>query len=154
MAKRTRKHPDLGDLRWDERLPGWEAEVELRPGCPVRLTLITEGRWAVAEPAEVFEAAAAFLARAREFEPRCRVRVADDLLDVYNRSWADDDPEEGPPPLTRAEFLAALRPAAISLHDSGSSRWDYACGDLFAGHGIELLLDAEGSFVGKASLYG
>jgi len=154
MEEAVRNHFVLGEIRWNTGLDSWEATVDLFPGCPVRFAIIAEAEWADADPAELFEIGAAFLDWARGFEAKVRARVADDLLEVYNRSWADDDPEEGPPPHTRAEFLSAVRPCGLSLHHNGSSSWDYDPGDLFAGHGIWLMLDAGHSFLGKASLVG
>jgi hypothetical protein len=157
MAKETRHHPVLGRFRWDERIGSWETTLDLLPGCPIRFAIavgVGGADWADAEPGELFDTGAAFLAWAREFEPRCREKIADDLLDVYNQSWADDDPEEGPPAHTRVEFLAAIRPCDINLFHSGSSTWEYESGDLFAGHRIWLVLDSNRSFVGKASLLG
>lgn len=154
MANEIRHHPGIGDLRWVESHNSWEGAVELLPGCPVAFGIVAEAEWADADSAVLFEAGAAFLAWARGFEPLCRERVADDLLDLYNRSWADDDPEEGPPPHTRAEFLAAIHPAGISLYHTGMSSWNYDAGDLFAGHGIWLVVAEDRSFKGKASLVG
>jgi hypothetical protein len=154
MGEAVRSHPGVGELRWVEGHSAWEGTVELLPGCPVAFDIVAEAEWAGAEPAELFEAAAAFLAWARGFESRCRVRVADDLLDVYNRVWADDDPEEGPPPHTRPEFLAAIRLSGLSLYHTGASSWSYNASDLFAGHGIWVLVAKNGSFTGKASLVG
>lgn len=154
MGKRARKHPVLGRLRWDSRVDSWEAEVELAPGCPTRFAIVAEAEWADEDPEELFEVGSKYLAWAREAEPRVRGRVADDLLDVYNRSWADEDPEEGTPPMNREEFLANIRPSGISLYHDGSSSWDYSCGDLFAGHGIWLMLGPDRRFKGRASLIG
>jgi hypothetical protein len=154
MAEVTRHHPGIGDLRWVENHDAWEGTVELMPGVSVAFDIVAEAEWATADPAELFEAGAAFLTWAREFEPQCRERVADDLLDLYNDAWADDDPEEGPPRLSRAEFLAAIRPSGLSLYSSGMSSWSYDAGDLFAGHGIWVVADKDGSFKGKASLVG
>jgi hypothetical protein len=154
MDKRSRKHPVLGQLQWADRAGSWEAEVQLAPGCPIRFAIVAEAEWSDKDPAELFAVGAEYLAWAREVEPQIRERVADDLLDTYNRSWADEDPEEGTPPMDRAEFLANIRPSGISLHHDGSSSWDYSCGDLFAGHGIWLMLGPDREFKGKASLIG
>jgi hypothetical protein len=54
----------------------------------------------------------------------------------------------------RAAFLANLQPCGISLHHDGSSSWDYACGDLFAGHGIWVMLGPDRKFLGEADLVG
>jgi hypothetical protein len=154
MGKRPRKHPVLGRVQWDDRVNFWEANVELLPGCPVSFSIVTEAEWAEADPAELFEVGAEYLAWARKAEPQVRARVADDLLDCYNGVWADEDPEEGTPPMNRAEFLANIRPSGINLNHDGSTRWFYSCGDLFAGHGIWLTLGPDRKFKGKASLIG
>jgi hypothetical protein len=154
MNKRARKNPVLGRLQWDGRVNSWEAEVELTPGCPIRFALVAEADWADEDPKELFEIGAQYLDWARQAEQRVRERVADDLLDVYNGSWADEDPDEGTPPMNRAEFLANIRPSGISLHHDGSSTWHYSCGDLFAGHSIWLMLRPDRKFQGKASLIG
>lgn len=154
MSKRAQKHPVLGRIWWDDRLDSWESEVELLPGCPIRFAIVAEADWQDKDPKELFGAGAEYLDWAREAERRVRERIADDLLDVYNNSWADDDPAEGPLPMGRAEFLANIRPSGISLHHDGSSTWDYSCGELFAGHGIWLMLDRDRKFIGKASLVG
>ncbi len=121
MADVVRHHPGVGELRWVKAHDAWEGTIEFLPGCPVSFNIVAEAVWADADPAVLFEAAAAFLAWARVSEWQCRERVADDLLNLYNGSWADDDPDEGPPPHTRAEFLAAIRPAGISLYHTGMS---------------------------------
>lgn len=154
MVDTVRRHPAIGELRWVEGYDSWEATIELLPGCSVEFAIVAEAEWADADPAELFGTGAKFLAWAREFEPRCRERVADDLLDLYNEAWADDDPEEGPPPHTRVEFLAAVRPSAVSLYHTGMSSWLYGAGDLFTGHWISVVVARDGSFVGKASLEG
>jgi hypothetical protein len=62
MAKRSRQHPVLGRLRWDERLDSWEARLDLLPGCPIRFAIVAEAEWAGADPAQLFEIGAEFLA--------------------------------------------------------------------------------------------
>jgi hypothetical protein len=154
MDEAVRHHPALGELRWDAARHSWETDLDLFPGCPIHFAIVAEDEWEDVEPAELFEIGTAFLAWAREFEPQCRERVADDLLDLFNQSWADDDPEEGPPTHTRAEFLAAIRLSDLTLYPGGASHWYYDPGDLFAGHRIWLMVDADRSFRGKASLVG
>ncbi|MBN8927929.1 DUF2262 domain-containing protein [bacterium] len=154
MAKQARKHPILGRVTWDAQLNSWDAEVELPPGNPVHLSIVAEAEWADADPAELLAAGAEYLRWARQAEPQIRQRVADDLHECYNSAWADEDPEEGTPPMDRAEFLAAIRPDGVSLYHDGSASWFYACGELFGGHGIWLMLGPDRGFKGKASLVG
>ena len=46
MAKRSRQHPVLGRLRWDEEALSWEARLDLLPGCPIRFAVVAEAEWA------------------------------------------------------------------------------------------------------------
>jgi hypothetical protein len=160
MEKRAHNHPVLGRVEWNQDC--WAATVGLGPGCPIRLAIVAEAEWSGADPAELFEIGAEYIAWARRAEPKCRKRIAEDLLDVYNRSWAydpedeepdEDDPDEGPPPLTRGQFLKRLRLTGISLFHTGSAAWVYDAGDLFAGHGISVYVD-DGRVFQKASLFG
>lgn len=154
MSEIIRQHLKLGELRWDAGANSWEAAIDLSSGYSFQFEIVAEGDWADKNPDDLFEIGASFLAWAKEFEPTVRERVADDLLYVYNEHWADDDPDEGPPPYTRSEFLAAIHLCGLSLYDSGRSSWDYDPGELFAGHGIWHMLDKNGLFLGKASLVG
>src|SRR5262245_14775886 len=86
MEEAVRNHFVLGEIRWNAGLDSWEATVYLFPGCPVRFAIIAEAEWSDADPAELFEIGAAFLDWARGFEAKVRARVADELLEVYNRS--------------------------------------------------------------------
>lgn len=153
MEQTEREHPVLGHVQWNAGLDSWESEVDLAPGCRIRFTIVAEAEWATADPEELFAIGAEYLDWARRAEPACRGRIADDYLEVYNGSWADDDPEEGPPRLDREGFIARLRPAGISLYHDGSADWVYDPGDLFAGHGISVWVGRDRVF-GEASLFG
>jgi hypothetical protein len=152
MDPETRQHPELGSVKWEERLHAWEANVTLA-GSTVFFLMIVEGDWEGIDPGDLFEIGARFLRWARKFEPRCRDRVVNDLYELYTRWWAGDDTGEGPSMLSRPEFHEVLHPCLISLYHDGSSDWQYECGDLFAGHGIDLYVDADG-VLGRADLWG
>ena len=153
MVDTVRNHPRIGELRWVEGRHEWEATVEPLPGCSVKFTIVAEAERTETDPAELFEAGAKFLAWAREFEPQCRERVAHDLLDWYNRVWADDDLEGGPHTLAGAEFVAVIRPIRVSLYRTGESYWAYDPGDLFSCYrGISVNVAKDGSFPCKAWL--
>jgi hypothetical protein len=148
-----REHTVLGAIRWNAALDSWESQVDLTPGRCVRFAIVAEAEWANADPDGLFALGAEYLGWARQAEPACRERIADAYLDVYNHSWADDNPDEGPPPLDRPGFIANLRPAGISLFHDGSANWVYDPGDQFAGHGISVYVSEDRVFV-RASLFG
>ena len=152
MGRRTRNHSLLGRVNWIAQLQCWESKIDLLLGCPVRFLMIVEADWADADPRVIFEAAANYFVWSRRAEPKCRKRIADDLLDTYNRMWAGCDSVEGP--LTRKQFIAHLKPCDITLYHDGSSVWMYESGPLFAGHVIELYIDADRKFAREAGLFG
>jgi len=154
VGEAVRLHPRLGDLRWDAAREMWETDLDLFPGCPIRFAIVALSDWRLTDPTSLFQIASGFLESAREFEPRCRERIADDLLDVYNQWRALDDPDNGSLPHTRAEFLLALKLGNILLYPSGASEWWYDAGAVFAPHCISVPLAADRSYCLKAAILG
>jgi hypothetical protein len=152
VDEQVRQHPVLGELRWDEQVQWWEAQVELIPGVTIALCLSAENECGdYVAPEELFAAGLKYLPWARAAEPQCRQQIADDLLDCYNDAWANTDPEDpdnGPGPVTRDEFIALIRPSAVHLNTDGSGVWYYDDGDLFAGHAIEVWVSEDRVFLG------
>jgi hypothetical protein len=72
---------------------------------------------------------------ARRSEPACRERIADELLELYNDTWA---PEDAPAPIKRAEFIKRIAPSSLVRDIDGSGFFYWADDDMFAGHSIEL----------------
>lgn len=81
-------------------------------------------------------------------------RCADDLLDVYNTVWADEDPDEGAPPLDRAAFVASFALASVVFLRDRSVSVAFEVGALFGGHQVVLSLDSNFEALGRASLWG
>lgn len=63
--------------------------------------------------------------------------VVSELLPLYNDTW-----RAGAPKRTREEFLKDVRLASASLYEDGSLSLYFEAGPLFAGHGIDLYVDA------------
>ncbi len=113
----ARHHPLLGELRWDERLKWWEAQVELTPGLPVALCLNAEKEYQVyAAPEELFEAGAEYLVQARAAEPRCR-RVEAGKYCRGRREWPASSSRSSSPSVPPA----AIPEIAVISQDGG--RW-------------------------------
>lgn len=141
MAEGTFDDPVLGRLVYDKELNWWEANVKLRPSLRVKLSLLS--RTDLPPKAGLDECrrrGIAYLEWARRSEPTIRQRIADELLNVYNEDWTDDD--AGMRKVTRDEFLKRIGPNSITLETDGESAWYYQDDDLFAGHWIEVRLRA------------
>lgn len=129
-------HPVLGRLTWADDLSCWEGKVELRAGCSIdlRITMRMD-----VEPThnidELLESAAEMLEWARRSESACRERIAGELLELYNDTWA---PEDAPAPMSRSEFLQRITPTSLTRDVDGSGFFYWADDDMFAGHWIEL----------------
>jgi hypothetical protein len=129
-------HPILGKLTWAADQSSWETKVELRPGCPIDLRITT--RMDV-EPThnidELLKSGAEMLEWAKRSESACRERIADELLELYNDTWA---PEDAPAPMKRAEFTKRIVPSSLSRDIDGSGFFYWSDDDMFGGHWIEL----------------
>ena len=99
-------------------------------------------------------ARAALLASILSRVPESIERCADDLLEVYNSAWADEDPDEGTPPMDREAFMGSLSLSSVLVVDDFSATIVFDAGDLFAGHFVTLSLDRALNVHGRASLWG
>ena len=135
MEKPSRQHSRLGRLRWDAGHNSWRGEVKLTDGYPIRVSIHSYVDW---EDDAQINLAAKGIAWACKAELRIRELVADGLLDLYNREWADEDPEVGMSPMNRDEFLRSIRLTEIELNSEGRMHWEYSCGNMFGGQVIWL----------------
>ncbi|MBD1845849.1 DUF2262 domain-containing protein [Cyanobacteria bacterium FACHB-63] len=146
----TLEHPVLGRVIWNPETHSWEATVELRQDHWIAFCF---------EPSEARETdiqalmnhAAELLSQIRELEPQIRQKIADDLLDLYNNTWARDEDDDAPPRMSRAEFIQSITLESFNLAWDGSRSWWYNDNDLFAGHSIELWIDTEQSIADSTS---
>jgi hypothetical protein len=129
-------HPVFGKLTWAADLSSWEAKVELGPGCPIdlRVTMRMD-----LEPThnvdELLQSAVEMLEWARRSESVCRQRIADELLELYNDTWA---PEDAPAPMRRPEFVRRITPSSLIRDIDGSGFFYWDDDGMLAGHWIEL----------------
>jgi hypothetical protein len=134
-------HPILGKLSWNADLSTWEAKLELRPGCPIDLRITTQMDLAPTDNlAELLNDSVAILEWARRTDCDCRARIADELLELYNDTWA---PENATTPLSRAEFTNRLVPSSLVRDIDGSGFFYWADDNMFAGHWIEVRFDQD-----------
>lgn len=129
-------HPILGKLSWNADLSTWETKVELSPTCRINLRISTEMDMSPTDNLDsLLEGGVEMLAWARRTESGCRERIADELLELSNHTWAPDDSTA---PMNRAEFMKRLVPSSLVRDIDGSGFFYWADGDLFAGHWIEV----------------
>jgi hypothetical protein len=75
-----------------------------------------------------------------------RSAIARKLLPLYNDSWRDGE-VIGMEEFMRRIYLAEIRVSPVDFGSPGCAILYYANGDLFAGHSIEVFLDADFNYV-------
>jgi hypothetical protein len=137
------EHAVLGTLTWNGDLDTWESKIALRPGCPIDIRLTTLMGSSPTENLDVLLRGGVDMIRwARRTEFACRQRIADDLLESYNDTWA---PEGEAGSMSRSEFTKRLTPESLVLDIDGSGFFYWCDGDLFAGHYIVIRFDTDWS---------
>lgn len=133
-AVRTFKDPILGSLRL-EREWSWYATSRSigRRRCSIAVEVHDPD-----DDAKVTKAVGAAGAIVRAVErgwTKLLGTIADELLDTCNDSW-----REGGRPVSRAAFMAKLRPSEIIVGPTRTTI-HLGCGGLFGEHGVEVRLD-------------
>ena len=139
MEERTIHDDVLGTLTWNGQLDWWEGRVELAPGHAIGLSLGVEEEESAPSEEETAQARRLLL-RLREHEPEARIVAAEELLDIYNDEWNDDEP------LEEEEFMARLTLDDLSIAADGSAELFYRDDNLFAGHTVLVTVGADGNF--------
>ena len=139
MPDRTIHDDVLGTLTWNDKLDWWEGRVELTPEHAIGLSISVEGEEGVPLGEEI-EQARSILIRLREREPEARIVAAEELLDIYNDQWNDDET------LDEEEFMARLTLDDLSVAADGSAELFYRDDNLFAGHTVLVTVGVDGNF--------
>lgn len=120
----------FGTVTFDRALNGWEKQVEWN-GTTVHLYL---------SPGEdgdlqaLLRLAEALWEDAAGWERRLREFAVEELIELKNDTWLDENEEE----VTPEQFYARMTLESIALEPGGGFEFTYADGDLFWGHVIQV----------------
>ncbi len=128
----------FGALRFDERRRSYEAEMEFTPGRKIAVTIDSIG----IEPGEAFARSRHIYSTVARREPEYRRAVASQLLPLYNRSWRNGEALHAGGFMERLS-VESVTIAPVELGHMGCVTLYYDDGGLFAGHLIEVFLDAD-----------
>jgi hypothetical protein len=130
------RHPLLGAVTYVPSTASWCASSPVPLGGTDRVEVVLSVLDESDLPAGRLDEVAATAAR---LDPRAlRHIVADDLLDLHNDTWCQDDDEI----LDRDGFLARIRPTLVDIDDDRLTVY-FDDGGLFGGHSIVLTLDLD-----------
>lgn len=126
----THEDPRFGTLTLD-RSVGWYQGTAAWAGAAVRLNLAAAND---AELADALQAAGRLWDDQEGWNERIQAYAVQELLEVKNESWLDEDKAE----LTPAEFRARMRLESITVWSDGGFDFWHDDGDLFWGHSIQV----------------
>jgi hypothetical protein len=130
--------PELGPLRWKERIECWEGAIHLSSGNAFELAVFARAHL-VAERAITADARRA-IARIRVGEDAYRSYACNELLEIHNSEWSEGSVVDA------TEFMCRLEPESVEVHESGYSEMHFRDGDLFWGHSVGVRIRPDGSF--------
>jgi hypothetical protein len=141
-------HDYFGIMQLDERRRSCRAAVNFSPNHKVSVTI----DWTGIPPAEALKRSQDICERIRVRESETRSKITHELLRLYNETWSAGRA------LDADNFMRRISLAEIQVSpaDFGSpccATLYYADGDLFAGHSIEVFLDADLNYA-KSQLAG
>ena len=145
-------HDYFGSMKLDERRRWYHAVLNFSPDHKVAVTI----DWMGTTPAEALKRSQEICERLRVREPEYRRKIAGDLLGLYNDNWRNGDQlevldENGF--MRRISFSYIFIGAADFDSAEGCVSVSYSNGDLFAGHSIDVTLDADLNYV-RSSISG
>jgi hypothetical protein len=139
MPKHSLSDPFLGRLRHDKTV-NWYEGVFTVGDSPVAISLEVDEQGDVA-PAlnrarEVLEDIERHARGARDY-------AVEQLLDLKNESWLDEDEE----PVTPEQFRARMELKGLVFSPAGEVTFSHRDGDLFYGHSIRISMDGTDRFI-------
>jgi len=123
----------FSDISWDDRFSWFECSLPIERHSAITFYLKSsnsEDRVVLQRSIEIF------VALGEQIDVICG-RVSDQLLPVYNESWASGVE------ITKGEFVRWLSLAFFTMDLDGRVDLTFTCGDLFGDHEIRVDLDTE-----------
>ncbi|HEX9048468.1 MAG TPA: DUF2262 domain-containing protein [Verrucomicrobiae bacterium] len=139
----TPPHDYFGSMKLDERRRCYHAVLNVSPDRKVRVII----DWMGATPAEALKRSQEICERLRVREPEYRRKIASDLLRLYNDNWRDGETLDADGFMRRISLSDISIGAADFDAEYGCASVSYSDGDLFAGHSIDVTLDADLNYV-------
>lgn len=127
----------FGTLLWDSEYECWTGKTEIRQTHSVEIRVyISEGNGV-----QILKSARHSFLKIREQESDLHLLTANAYLDVYNKTWNENDED-----IDIASFVSLTKLETIVFSNDGTSGLYYDDGDLFAGHWIVAFLNPDGEF--------
>ena len=130
----------FGRLVWDPVLDCWLGGIDWPPGLHTEVAIWLPNGDLVAGLRQARES----LDWLRQNEERARLAVAAEMAEVYNDVWRGEDK-----PITVAEFARHTELVRVGFEDDGSLLLSYDGRDMFGGHVIDGVFEADRSYKGS-----
>jgi len=138
----TTPHDYFGSMELDEQRRQYQATLDFSPSHKVSVTI----DWAGISPSEALTRSRDVCDRIRVREPEYRSKIAQTLLSLYNDTWRDGAALDVDG-FTRRISLSDIQICPAAFGTESCVTLGYADGGLFAGHYIEVFIDADFDYV-------
>jgi len=138
----TTPHDYFGRMMLDEQHRKYQATLEIALGHKISVTL----DWAGIPLSEALTRSQVACDLIRVREPEYRTNIAQNLLSLYNDTWRDGEALNSDGFMRRIS-LSSMQLCPAEFGSDGSATLYYADGELFAGHSIEVFLDADFNYL-------
>jgi hypothetical protein len=138
MSQPDIQDPFLGRLCYDEELDSYDGEISVG-GSPIGFHLNTDED---GEVTPALERARQVLSGFAQYGKGAKEYAVAQLLELKNESWLAEDEE----PVTREQFEARMELEDLDFSADGEVTFYHRDGDLFWGHTIAIVMDAQDRF--------
>ena len=138
----TTPHDYFGSMKLDEQRRTYQARLDFSPNHKVSVTI----NWAGISPGDALMRSQNICDRICVQEQEYRSKIAHALLSLYNDTWRDGAPLDADGFMRRIS-LSDIQICPAKFGTDSCVTLGYADGDLFAGHYIEVFLDADFNYV-------
>lgn len=121
MSEKNLIDHEFGKLQLNTEPGWWEGKTEISPGHEIFIAFVSEDE----SPASFLDRIRPVFRRIAEVEKDYRIAAADELLELHNDIWNDDEPIE------LNAFVDRMRLESLVFPADGNSNMCYHDGDLF-----------------------
>ncbi len=138
FIKKKINDPVFGELIWDEKYHWWKADARANSDFPFAVYLTDY----LGEADDDIEPYRRFFEIVRQNEPAAREYAAQELLEIYNENWSNNEF------ITKEEFCRRMEPESVSFSefDAEEAEFHYTGEDLFGEHTIIVAMTKSGVF--------
>lgn len=128
----------FGKLIWEKEYGWWSGELKFSPESIAKIRINAENE----TDTDAISAAHRLFEKIRVSDSEIRNFAADELLELHNESWREDDEAE----ISREDFCSRIKITSVNFEGEGDITIYFDDDDLFWGHVIVVQINENFEF--------